>query len=117
MGKISYYSQEAFDNLKNPILDNEETLYIFFQYIDNEYKNLKIFNKLEEAMDFRDKHFKYGHIFSPGEDEQHFSCSPRRRYFLPNYRTCCCIVDFLEAVGKVGKSRFYFSYLSRVPSR
>ena len=55
-------------NLKNPILDNQETLYIFFQYIDNEYKNLKIFNKLEEAMDFRDKHFKYGHIFGMKQD-------------------------------------------------
>ena len=55
-------------NLKNPILDNQETLYIFFQYVDSDYKNLKIFNKLEEAMDFRDKHFKYGHIFGMKQD-------------------------------------------------
>ena len=54
--------------LKNPILDNQETLYIFFQYVDSDYKNLKIFNRLEEAMDFRDKHFKYGHIFGMKQD-------------------------------------------------
>lgn len=51
----------------NPI-NNEDTLFIFFQYIDNEYKNLKIFSTLCEAINYRDKHFNYGHIIGMKQD-------------------------------------------------
>ena len=52
----------------NSLINNESTLFIFFQYIDNEYKNLKIFSNLEDAIDFRDKNFNYGHILGMKKD-------------------------------------------------
>ena len=40
----------------------------FFQYIDNYYKNLKIFNDIKGAINFRDEHFNYGHIVGMKKD-------------------------------------------------
>ena len=53
----------------NPILNKSETLYIFFQYIDNDYKNLKIFDDIDDAITFRDKNFNYGHIVGMKKDK------------------------------------------------
>ena len=43
-------------------------LYLFFQYIDNDFKNIKIFSSLEEAQKYRDDKFSYGHILGMKKD-------------------------------------------------
>lgn len=54
-------------------INDDDTLFIFFQYIDNEYKNLKIFSSIEEAIGYRDKHFNYGHIIGMKQDKYYDS--------------------------------------------
>ena len=42
--------------------NNMETIYLFFQYMDGECRNIKMFSCLQEAINYRDNNFSYGHI-------------------------------------------------------
>ena len=56
-------------NIKSETIINNETLYIFFQYIDDDFKNIKIFHNLKEATEYRDTKFCYGHILGLIKDK------------------------------------------------
>ena len=56
-------------DIKSETIINNETLYVFFQYIDEDFKNIKIFHNLTSAIEHRDKHFCYGHILGLIKDK------------------------------------------------
>mgnify|MGYP006190743427 CR=1 FL=1 len=61
--KINTSTEYEFNDLpNNPIL------YLFFQYIDSDFKNIKIFSTLEEARKYRNDKFSYGHILGMKKD-------------------------------------------------
>ena len=47
---------------------SDSILYLFFQYVDSDFKNIKIFSTLEEAQKYRDDKFSYGHILGMKKD-------------------------------------------------
>lgn len=49
-------------------LPADSILYLFFQFIDNDFKNIKIFSTLDEAENFRNDKFSYGHILGMKKD-------------------------------------------------
>ena len=49
-------------------LPNDSILYLFFQFIDSDFKNIKIFSSLAEAQKYRDDKFSYGHILGMKKD-------------------------------------------------
>jgi len=49
-------------------IPNDSVLYLFFQFIHNDFKNIKIFSTLDEAQKYRDDKFSYGHILGMKKD-------------------------------------------------
>ena len=43
-------------------------LYLFFQFIDDDFKNIKIFSTLNDAEKYRNDKFSYGHILGMKKD-------------------------------------------------
>ena len=55
--------------IKSKSICNNDVLYVFFQYIYDDFKNIKIFSELEDATEYRDKKFCYGHILGLKKDK------------------------------------------------
>ena len=55
------------------IIGNDEIVYVFFQYIDDDFKNIKIFDQIEDAIEHRDNKFSYGHIIGMKQDQYYES--------------------------------------------
>tara|TARA_B100001093_G_C26728673_1_gene971169 strand:- start:168 stop:518 length:351 start_codon:yes stop_codon:yes gene_type:complete len=47
---------------------DDSILYLFFQFIDSDFKNIKIFSSLKDAQIYRDDKFSYGHILGMKKD-------------------------------------------------
>ena len=66
--KDNYYIVKYTLNSKG-IVNQNDTVYIFFQYVNDDFKNLKIFSDINEAYQHRDNKYSYGHIVGLKQDK------------------------------------------------